>query len=165
MCAMHGILSFVFVVSVSGCALFGGGEEKINRAKNYRVTPPKDWKEIDSSNQSDQAYKLPSGNVVTLTSSCKPNRSQSLDVLTRHLLLGARNVSYEKQDIYLIAGHEGLYSSVKAKMEGVPFSLELFVLPSNTCVFDFSLMSPKMISETDKADFISFFKSFKNGTN
>ena len=125
----------IFLPIISACALFGGGEESLHRAKNYRITPPKDWHSKETHSESDQAFQLPSGNVATITSSCKRRTDLPLEILTKHLLLGARNVIVEKKERYLVSGSEGLRTSVKAKLEGVPFNLELFVLPKNSFVF------------------------------
>ncbi len=79
--------------------------------------------------------------------------------------MGARNINFAKKEKVKVAGEEGLHSSVKATLDGNPFLLELFVLPNHGCVFDFSLVSPKLISDKDSEEFLAFVKSFTYGTN
>ena len=159
-------ISFFFAtVILSGCALFGGGSESLQRAKGYQVIAPKEWVAKNTESESDQAFQTPSGNIATITSSCKRNTNVSLEVLTRHLLLGARHIVTEKKELYKTSAGEGLYSSVKATLDGVEFHLELFVLSKNSCIFDFSLVSPKKISVLEKESFVTFFKSLTYGTN
>jgi len=146
-----------------GCSLFGGGGSGIRRAKWYTVNPPTEWQASDRY-ESDQAYKLPSGSVVTLTSSCD-RRTDSLELLTRHLLIGTRNVVMKKRETFKVSETEGMYSSVSATLEGVPINLELFVLPKDSCVFDFTLLSRETISDNELEQFLSFIKSFSHGKN
>lgn len=149
------------VVLSTGCALIGGGTE-IEHASGYSVTPPDGWSR-QSRGDSDYAYRLPSGNVVTLVSSCNRNPDAPLDVLTRHLLMGTRDVAVKKREKMTLGSNEGLHSQVLAKLQGHPFHLEVFVLTKNRCVFDFALMSPEQITESDSAGFKEFVTSFKYG--
>ena len=55
------------------------------------------------------------------------------------------------------------FPEVTTTLEGKPFQLNLFVLPSHGCIFDFSLVSPGSIGESETADFLSFVKSFRYG--
>lgn len=158
---------FLFLSSllIAGCALFGGGGESLKRAKNYHVTAPTTWLARETNNESDKAFKTSSGSVATVTSSCQRNANAPLEVLTKHLLLGARKISFQERQRIVVDGQEGLYSLVKATLDGVPFHLQLFVLPHHACVFDFSMVSPKAFNETEKEEFISFFKSYSYGNN
>lgn len=146
-----------------GCALVGG-EIKLERASDYKVTAPANWKRA-SSGESDSAYTLPSGNVATLVSSCNRDQSASLDVLTRHLLIGTRSVKVKEKKTSAFGPNEGMHSRVSAKLEKRPFELELFVLSKGGCVFDFSLVSPKTISAEDSEAFHQFIGSFQYGKN
>jgi len=155
------IFGICFVVS--GCALFGGGGGGLPKAKGYEVVAPAAWQSMEKAD-SDSAYKLGSGNIVTLNSSCTRNSKAPKEVLTKHLLFGARNVEYSERQRIEVAGTEGLLSHVSATIENMPFKLLVFVLPKEGCVFDFSLLSPKEISQSDRQDFLSFIKSFKYGS-
>jgi hypothetical protein len=159
-------LSF-FLLSLSqiGCALFGGGSDKLERSKEYAIVTPSEWAPSEGKGESDKAYRLKSGSVVTVTSSCDRGAGNSPVVLTKQLLIGARNVRYEKRQRILVDGKDGLHSTVKATLDGVPFHLEIVVLPTGTCVFDFSLMSPKPITDSEKSQFLEFVKSFHYGTS
>lgn len=148
----------------AGCALMGGGNAPPPKSKHYRVSAPEGWKEDDRAD-SDRAYRLASGSLVTLNSSCTRNSDAPLEVLTKHLLFGARNVQVDKRETMTVAGEQGLYSQVRATVDKVPFYLHLFVLPKSGCVFDFSLMNPKGISEKDGEEFLAFVKSFKHGSH
>lgn len=161
------MLIFVFfcLPLLPGCALFGGGGSDLQRAKSYKVEAPSQWHRAEEKGESDRTYNLKSGGVVTLTSSCNRGAGNSAEVLTRQLLIGARNVRYDKRQRIIIDGKDGLLSSIRATLDGVPFHLEIAVLPAVPCVFDFSMMNPRPISEGDKSEFMDFVKSFEHGSN
>lgn len=144
----------------SGCALFGGGSRTAPHARNYFVTPPKGWTAFHQP-ESDHAYRLPSGNLATLNSSCERDSRVPLEILTRHLLFGDRNITLVERKKLLVDGGDGLYSLYRTTLDGIPFELALFVTTANNCIFDFSLVSPKAISEGEVGDFLAFVKSFK----
>lgn len=150
----------------SACALFGGGgTPDLERVKGYALTPPTTWTSVDAEGESDEAYRLSSGAIATVTSSCGRNSKHTPEVLTKQLLIGARHVRVTKREKLVVAGKSALHSTVTAKLEGVPFHLELIVVSSTPCAFDFSLVSPKEISEAERTQFVEYTKSLKYGTN
>lgn len=158
----------VLFLTISGlllfaqCGLLGGGGNEIVRSTDYRVTPLPNWKAIDRF-ESDKAFRLPSNNVVTITSSCKGVSEVPLDVLTRQLLIGGRNLEWVEKRNISVDGANGLFSRLRATYDNVRAYLIVFVLPKEGCVYDFSLMSNKMIPDADIDDFLIFIKSFHYG--
>lgn len=143
---------------LTSCALLGGSTD-IERASNYTIAAPSDWARTNQG-EGDKAYILPSGNRVSLVSSCNRDPEAPLELLTRHLLMGTRNVTTVMREKRSIGSSEGLYSKVTARLEGKPFHLELFVTAQNRCVFDFSLVSPEAIPKSDSESFETFIRSF-----
>jgi hypothetical protein len=156
-----GFLSSILALSLGACAIVGGGTD-LEHASGYTVTSPTDWKS-QGRGESDRAYKLPSGNVVSLVSSCNRSPDAPLDILTRHLLMGTRDVTTASREKKKFGANEGLYSQVVARLQGKLFHLDLFVLAKQKCVFDFSLISPAVIAESDSAEFKKFIESFHYG--
>ncbi|MBI1859999.1 MAG: hypothetical protein HYR96_03655 [Deltaproteobacteria bacterium] len=149
----------------ASCALLGGGgpEDRVSNikhAKNYQTASPTAWTPIDRAD-SDSAYKTRAGNITTMTSSCDRDATQSLELLTKHLLIGARKIQTVESETMMIDGTEGLYSHVKAQLEGKPFELHLFVTTRKNCIFDFTLMSPKTSTDIEVGEFKSFVRSFR----
>jgi hypothetical protein len=152
------------LLSLCGCALFGG-EREIPKSKDYRIVAPKTW-HPKKNDDSDVAYQMASGNVVTLNSSCDRISKTSLDILTRQLLLGARQVAVEKREKLEVDGEIGLFSKIRATIEGQAVSLEIFVVSHANCVYDVALMSPQpSISDSDHREFLTFIKSLNYGTS
>jgi hypothetical protein len=148
-----------------GCSLFGGGESKIQRAESYDLSAPAQWKQKSAKGDSDRAYQLPSGNTVSVTSVCDRTKDASLKVLTRQILIGTRNVKVIEEQELLIPEGSGLFTSIKASSEGTPFYLGIAVVKKLDCVFDFSLVSPKPLSQEEQKDFLRFVKSIQYGTH
>jgi len=144
---------------VAGCF---GGEESLRRADGYTAAAPTGWASYDRG-ESDRAFKLPTGSVVTVTSSCNRNADAPLETLTRHLLIGSRDVSIVERERISVAGTQGLLTKAKATLNKVPFNLNLFVLSKNDCVFDFTMVNKKPFTAEESAQFVSFIRSFHYG--
>jgi len=152
------------VLTMTGCALFGSGDTEPPTAKGYTIRTPQHWIP-QPKNQSDYAFKLPTGPVLTVTSTCAQNADAPLEVLTRHLLIGSRNITILRRAPKTIDGVGGLFSEVRATYDKEPFFLNVFVLPKLGCVFDFTLISPKPIPVEETQEFLNFLESFHYGEN
>lgn len=159
------LVAFGILLFSSGCVIFGGNtaEDRVSslrRSKNYQVEGHPNWKSIDRAD-SDIAFRLQSANVATVTSSCERDAAQPLELLTKHLLIGARKIQIVKRETMIVNESPGLYSHVRAQLENRPFELHLFVISKGNCVFDFSLVSPSKISDEEVNEFLSFVRSFR----
>ena len=164
--SLRTLIALFVAAIVSGCALFGGGgpEDRVSslkRYKNYTVTAPSTWSSMEKAD-SDSAYRVRSGAIATLTSSCERDYTEPPELLTKHLLIGARKIQNLSSERFSVEGSEGLYSHIQAHLEGRPFDLHFFVLVKKNCIFDFSLMSPKTINDVEVGEFKVFFRSFHN---
>ena len=151
-------LGAAMIVS-TGCAVFGGSSREESRAKNYRLNVPPGWQSKEHG-ESDAVYQLASGALATITTTCGRHTGAPLELLTKHFLFGSRNVAVDRRESVMVDGAAGLRSWVRATMDGRPFFLELVVSAKQGCVFDFSLLSPKKISESDEEAFMSVIKNF-----
>jgi hypothetical protein len=144
-----------------GCSLLPSGPD-LQRAAGYKFQPQPQWTATEKG-ESDRAYRLPSGNIFSLTSSCNRHADAPLDVLTRHLLMGERNVDYLQQKKVTVDGTEALFSHIKSRFEKEPFYLMVVVLSKDSCIFDFTLLSPKTIPAKDETQFWAAINSFSYG--
>lgn len=158
------LFSWVFVL-VSSCALLGGGDSGLNRASSYELDIPETWTALKSKGESDRAYRLSSGNLVSVASSCKKNFTSSLRVLTQQLLIGTRQRVVFTEKPVAIDNGTGLFTSLKARTDGKLVYLGVLVVKKHGCVFDFSLLGSDPLSQNDISTFIRFAKSLKYGSN
>ena len=145
---------------VTGCALMGGSEPKIRHSDNYKISAPQGWKSI-AHKDSDEAYRLPSGAIATLTSSCDHRSEAPLEVLANHPLIGIRNRKIVSRSTKKFNQTEGLWSVVDVQTPEGALKLNLFVTKYSNCVFDFSLIHPKAISDGDQDEFKKFISSLE----
>ncbi|MEZ4751662.1 MAG: hypothetical protein R3B54_13870 [Bdellovibrionota bacterium] len=137
-----------------------GGERSVRHAEGYHISPPKRWESTDKGN-GDRAFKLKSGSLVAVSSSCNRHADADLQVLTRHLLIGVRNVVFIRQTYLEVNGAQGLYSSVRGEAGQDPIRFEIFVISKGGCIFDFTLLNKKQISAGDVAEFKQLVMSFR----
>ncbi|WP_223639881.1 hypothetical protein [Corallococcus sp. EGB] len=100
------------------------------------------------------------GRVIAVNSTCRDYDDPSLQVLTKHLLMGFTERQDLGQRTFPLDGREALRSRYIAKLDGVPVSLELVVLKKDNCVFDFSYVAPVGTADARMADFESVFQGF-----
>ena len=162
----YGSLCFLAIALASShCALFGGGNgDNLRHASGYKVATPSDWKSIEKG-ESDSAYRLPSGAIMELTSSCKQRNSTSLEVLTKQLLMGTRNIRIEKQEKVPISNGSGLLTQLSAQDQGSVVYLDVIVFSERGCVFDFSLVGKTRFSEPEVSQFLQLAKSLQYDGN
>lgn len=156
----------LFIVSIlSSCAIFGGGETGLKRASDYHLDVPADWERLKSKGETDKAFRLPSGNAVTVISSCKTRRGGNLKVLSQQLLIGTRNKKILQEKPFEVSGGSGLFSSVKATLDGKRVYLGLVVIKERGCVFDFTLMSSSPLPQEELDEFLTFAKTLEYESN
>lgn len=155
----------IFCFFTGGCALLGSNENKVQHAENYQLVPPENWKVAKPRGECDHAYELPSGNTVSVTSSCDRSRDANLKTLTRQLLIGLRQIKVIEESEMPLSQGSGLFTHLQASSEGTPLVLGLAVVKIMGCVFDFSLVSKKPLSSAEKKDFLKLVKSLRYGND
>lgn len=160
------LVNIAFCPLIFSCTFLGGvtPEDRVGSLKHskaYKVIPPSSWQLIENMD-SDSAFKTPNGSIATLTSSCDRDAIRPLELLTKHLLIGARKIQHISSERMSVAGNEGQLSRVKAHLDDRPFDLLLFVTTYNGCIFDFSLVNPKAIVNEDVVAFRVFFRSLEH---
>ena len=149
---------------LGGCALVGSSEERLRHAKGYNVSPAASWK-AQNPQDGDSAYRLPSGAVVTLVSSCGRSETTPLNVLARQLLFGLRNLTVGTREKREFGPNQGLFTKAEGVMSGTKLYLELFTTVSQSCVFDFSMINPRAIPLVDEQQFFAYLSSFRYGNH
>ena len=152
-------------IMASNCALFGGGGgDGFRHATGYLFSAPTEWKSIDKG-ESDAAYRLPSGAIMEMTSSCTRASAAPLEVLTKHLLLGSRNIRIERQERIKISDGDGLLTQLTSQNRGSPVFLNIIVFAERGCIFDLSLLGSRRFSETELSQYLQLARSFRYGAN
>lgn len=83
-----------------------------------------------------------------------------LVALTNHLLIGATEREYVSQGAEPFDGREALHTKLKAKWDGVPMLIDVFVLSKDGCVYDFVYFGAQD-AEAGTAAFEGFARGFR----
>lgn len=90
--------------------------------------------------QANVAWRHPLLNASLLVNShCEGVEDASLEVLTRHLLMGMTQAEVLAEERSMLSGRAALETTVAAKLDGVPRKLKLLVLKKDGCVYDLVL--------------------------
>ena len=154
-------MKWLLALLILGSIRCGGGLN-VKRAEHYQTFAPPKWEKSEDG-ESDSAYRLVSGHFVTLTSSCGRDYEQPLSRLTSQLLMGVREIHYAKQGPVKTQEGEGLYSSIQGKFESKMVWLELVVMKSHGCVFDFVATGNQPLPKTESDEFMQFVKTLGHG--
>lgn len=125
-----------------GGATFTGGVFRDAEAR-YRVGElGEGWSRI-AIDQNDLAWHSPElGAIVQVNATCDPYHDVPLTSLTQHLLIGFTDREYVSSETVPLDDREALRSHVRAKLDGVPRELLLYVMKKNECTYDFALIAP-----------------------
>ena len=99
--------------------------------------------------------------VIQGNATCRDDAEAApLASLTDHLLIGYTDRVVSKTETVAVDGREALHSVYRAKLDGVPLVLDLYVLKRNGCIFDLSYVAPPDRYEDGGVDFGDFVAGF-----
>ena len=67
--------------------------------------------------------------------------------LTTQLLIGSTEREVARQEVEPFDGREALHTTLRAKYDGVPMQLDVYVLSKDGCTYDFVRVAPKSDGE------------------
>lgn len=158
-------LILLLLLLLAACGHSGRYEHGVYRGDaTYRVDPPSgSWRRVDVEDANDLAWVQRDGSaVIQVNGSCDPALDIPLVALTNHLLMGFTEREYVgEQELLPLGGREALRTHVRAKLDGVPRELLLFVTKKNECVYDFGLIAaPGAEFEAARPAFEAMVQSF-----
>jgi len=154
--------------SAMGCA--ASGVETSKAGTVYRNGPvafqvpetPATWKQIQVSHAAlsyrddvHDASILVNGRCTTL------DGDTPLLALTNHLVMGTTERSVESQGVEPFDGREALHTRLTAKLNGVPFGFDIYVLKKDGCVYDFVYVASRDAIDGGAPIFDAFVRGFR----
>jgi hypothetical protein len=129
----------------------------------YRIGElPPGWKRV-SLRENDLAWTLAGeGHSIAVNSTCQGYEDAPLSVLTQHLLVGFTDRQPVGQQSVMLDGREALRSHYRAKLDGAPIELLVVVMKKNSCIYDFTYVSPVGRFEERLPDFERLIQGFKS---
>jgi hypothetical protein len=155
---------------MSAAACFGGNPRGSFDGNVYRKgpiafqlpDPPAGWKRIDVDDASVAFRDEPHAASVLLNARCLSADDRTpLVALTNHLLIGATEREFVSQVTEPFDGREALHTKVKAKWDGVPMLIDMFVLSKDGCVYDFVYFGAPSAFEDGAPSFEGFVRGFR----
>lgn len=132
---------------------------------NYRIGPTgSDWRRVDVADGPDVAWEVGNtGVLVHVYHACGRNMDSPLPALVQQLLIGFTDREFVEEETIPFDGREARHVLVRAKLDGAPVLIELFVLKKDGCVFDLSCVgAPDRVMAT-RATFRTFVDGFRTG--
>lgn len=161
------------VLVACACAVHAGcgasGAEAAKGETVYRDGPvafklpqaPATWKQIKVSHAAlsyrddvHDASILVNGRCTAL------DGDTPLLALTNHLVMGTTERSVESQTVEPFDGREALHTRLTAKLDGVPFGFDIFVLKKDGCVYDFVYVASRDVIDGGAPAFDAFVRGF-----
>jgi hypothetical protein len=119
------------------------------------------WRLVHQEGASVGFYSQRVGGVISANAVCRDDADAApLPSLTRQLLIGYTERRIAKQELVALDAREALHTRVDAKLDGVPMTLDLYVMKRNGCIFDLSYVAPPDAFARGEADFTSFLSGF-----
>lgn len=155
-------------VAVAGCA--SGKARGSFEGNVYRNGPiafrlpdlPPGWRRIEVEDASLAFRDDVHGASVLLNARCLSADDRTpLVALTNHLLIGATEREYLSQTAEPFDGREALHTKLRAKWDGVPMAIDVFVLSKDGCIYDFVYFGAPGSFEDGAPLFEGFARGFR----
>jgi hypothetical protein len=129
----------------------------------YRVgnLDGRQWRLVHQEGTSIGFYSNGVGGIISANAACRDDAEAApLASLTRQLLIGYTERKVQKQELVALDAREALHTRVDAKLDGVPMTLDLYVLNRDGCIFDLSYAAPPEAFARGEQDFAGFVTGF-----
>jgi hypothetical protein len=146
-----------------GCGAHTSFREGVYHASNtsYRLGPlPPRWKRHQS--DADVAfYDTELDAIIMVGSECPDERDAPLSVAANTLLIGFTDRQTVAEEVVPLAGREALHRRVRAKLDGAPLALDLYVLKKDGCLYDLVYLAPPENAARGEPDFRRLVAGFQ----
>lgn len=152
---------FAAVCLLAGCATgsFSGGIYDGPDVR-YRLTPSAGYEPLELDDH-DVAFSIASGGWVGVSSRCRDYEDVPPRALLGHLLFGTTDRVRRLEETVTVDGRGALHAIIDVALDGVPVTLDIFVLPKDGCLFDFVYVTPRAENAAGAAAFAQFVRSFR----
>lgn len=171
----HGFLLLVSVVSLALMLVTCGGpgvrvdpSARIVQAHgaevylSYQYGPvPDTWEPITIEGNDAAWHDRATHGVIHVDHSCHRSEDTPLAALVQHLLIGFTERQFELEETIPFDGREARHVIVRARLDGVPMMLDLYVMKKDGCVFDLGYVAPPEAFARGVTAFEAFVRGFR----
>jgi hypothetical protein len=110
---------------------------------SYQYGPvPASWRPMSIEGNDVAWSDEASHGVVHADHSCERSQDTPLTALVQHLLVGFTEREFISEETIPFDGREARHVTVRARLDGVPMMLDLYVMKKDGCVYDLGLVAP-----------------------
>ncbi len=99
--------------------------------------------------------------TVHVDHTCERSQDTPLPALVNHLLLGFTEREFVSEETVPFDQREARHVVVRARLDGVPRLIELYVMKKDGCVFDLGYTAPPDRFESGRGAFDAFVRGFR----
>jgi hypothetical protein len=126
----------------------------------YRVVAPgAGWERIKVGDN-DLAFHNEGLGTISINSTCKNYEDLPAQALMNELLFGTRSRFYRTEEVVTVDGRGALHSVVDLELDGVPLTLEVYLVTKDGCVYDITRVSSRASYEPGRPTLHTFVRSF-----
>jgi hypothetical protein len=165
---MRVFAALLFTTAILACGAskargtFEGGVYREGPIAFQLPAAPAGWRAIDVKDASLAFRDDDNSASVLVNARCLSADDRTpLVALTNHLLIGATERKYLRQEVEPFDGREAMHTVLEAKWDGVPMAIDVFVLSKDGCVYDFVYVGAPGTFETGAKKFEAFARGFR----
>ena len=108
----------------------------------YRLGDPDAGFELVEIDDNDVSYFHPDLGTIGIHGTCEGYDDVPAKALLNHLLFGTTDRDEQLEETVTLDGRGALHAVYDLSLDGVPVTLDVYVLTKDGCVFDFSYVAP-----------------------
>lgn len=159
------LLAFLAVstgVACSGSEVRVRGNEVSAGPVQYAFGPvPPSWRNMQVEGNDAAWFDPASGGTVHVDHTCDRAMDTPLPSLVQHLLIGFTQRETVLEETVPFDRREARHVVVNARLDGVPRSLELYVMKKDGCVYDLGFVAPPERFDAGRPSFDAFVRGFR----
>jgi hypothetical protein len=128
---------------------------------SYRFGPvPDQWERIDIPQNDVAWHDRETDGVIHVDHRCASDQDVPLPSLVQHLLIGFTDREIVSEETIPFDQREARHVVVRARLDGVPQILELYVMKKDGCVYDLGYVASPTRFEQGRPAFETFVRGF-----
>jgi hypothetical protein len=132
-----------------------------NGTVRYHVgAPGPGWRHVEVEDN-DVTYNNEQLGTISVHATCTEYEDVPEQALMNQLLFGTRERTYRSEETITLDGRGALHHVVDLELDGVPLTLEIFLLKKDGCVYDISRISSRPAFEQGRPALLAFVDGFR----
>jgi len=147
---------------LAGCGASGSFRDGVysDDIVRYRIgAVPSGWQRA-SVDDNDVAFHHRELGTVSINSTCTEYEDVPEQALLGHLLFGTRERVFRTEETVSLDGRGALHAIVDLELDGVPLTVEAYVLRKDGCVYDLTYIASRAAYSRGRAAFETVVRGF-----